>query len=112
MPPLFSCGDNTCAEEIASKTEAHDRWCNGLGATYVKLSSNKRDNCFKLTEEVHRCSRCLTKIYCSKDCQQKDREEKHSKLCKEGAEEWKVKGGLEAGEKAGLENLEDGFQMN
>ena len=33
-------------------------------------------------------------------------------MCKEGAEEWKVKGGLEAGEKAGLENLEDGFQMN
>jgi len=110
LPPLFSCGDNRCSKEIASKRDAYDRWCNGALATHLKLRPNKCDNCFKLAEEVHRCGKCLTKIYCSKDCQQKDWEEKHSKLCKEGAEEWKVKGGLEAREKAGLEELEDGFQ--
>jgi len=78
----------------------------------LKLRPNKCDNCFKLTEEVHRCGKCLTKNYCSKDCQQKDWEEKHQKLCKDGAEEWKVKGGLEAREKAGLEKLEYEFQKS
>jgi len=112
LPPLFSCGDNTCAEEIASNTRAYYRWYNGIVATYVKLRPNKCDNCFKLTEEVHRCGKCLTKNYCSKDCQQKDWEEKHQKLCKDGAEEWKVKGGLEAREKAGLEKLEYEFQKS
>ena len=33
-------------------------------------------------------------------------------MCKDGAEEWKVKGGLEAREKAGLEKLEYEFQKS
>merc|ERR1719234_676192 len=109
---MYHCGDMTCVEEIFAKRKAYDRWWAGLFATCEKLRPNKCDNCFKLAEEVHRCGKCLTKSYCSKACQLKDWEEKHQKLCKIDAEEWKVKGGSEAREKAGLENLADGFQKN
>merc|ERR1719234_2870634 len=109
---MFHCGNKTCEEEIFAKRKAYGRWSAGLCATYGKMRPNKCDNCFKLTGDVHRCGKCLTKSYCSKACQLKDWEKKHQKLCKNGAEEWKVKGGSEAREKAGLENLADGFQKN
>ena len=47
----------------------------------------------------------MTKHYCSKECQAKDWEEKHRKLCQVGADERKVKGGLKvrlASEKTAL----------
>jgi len=112
MPPLFHCGATTCDEELTAKRKAFDRWSAGLAATYEKLRPNKCDNCFKMTDEVHRCSICLTKNYCSKDCQAKDWSKKHQKLCQKGAEEWKVKGGTEARVEAGLKQMEDGFQRN
>ena len=40
----------------------------------------------------------------------KDWEEKHSKLCKEGGEEWKRKRGADARVETGLKELEDGFE--
>ena len=51
---------------------------------------------------LSRCKKCLTKTYCSKDCQAKDWEEKHQGLCQSGGEERKVKGGSEARVEAGL----------
>ena len=69
-----------------------------------------------------RCGKCLTKHYCSKECQAKDWEEKHRKLCQVGADERKVKGGLKvrlASEKTALGDTlatatgigENGFEM-
>ena len=40
---------------------------------------------------LFRCTNCLTKIYCSKECLKIDWEVKHKELCKENAEDRKVK---------------------
>jgi len=112
LPPIFGCGAFTCAKGMGEKRAAHNKWRSGVGAMYIKLKPNKCDFCFKLTEEVHRCKKCLTKTYCSKDCQAKDWEEKHQGLCQSGGEERKVKGGSEARLEAGLRDLESGFELN
>ena len=46
----------------------------------------KSVSCFVL-----RCDRCLTKIYCSKECLKQDLREKHKDACKEESDERKVK---------------------
>ena len=46
----------------------------------------KSVSCFFL-----RCDRCLTKIYCSKECLKQDLREKHKDACKEESDERKVK---------------------
>ena len=40
-----------------------------------------------------RCTKCLTKNYCSKHCQQKDWKKNHMGLCKKNAEKRKMMGG-------------------
>ena len=44
-------------------------------------------------------SECLIQSWCSRECQQKDREEKHKEFCIKGAEQRKVKGALRSGGK-------------
>ena len=57
-----------------------------------------------------RCCNCLTKIYCSRECLEKDNEEKHGKFCHKDAEERKVKGGAKARVEDGLRHLEVGLE--
>ena len=57
-----------------------------------------------------RCSKYLTKTYCSQQCLWKDWKEKHSDLCQEKSEERKVKGDFKARLKAGSEDLECGMK--
>ena len=57
-----------------------------------------------------RCSECLTKHYCSRNCLLKDSEEKHSKFCKKGAEERKVKEDAKARVEVALKRLEVGLE--
>ena len=59
---------------------------------------------------LFRCSKCLTKNYCSRDCQLKDWEEKHQELCNNAAEKRKVKGGAEARVKSEVENVRRTFE--
>ena len=40
---------------------------------------------------IPRCDRCLTKIYCSKECLKQDLREKHGEACKEESDQRKVK---------------------
>ena len=54
-------------------------------------SSFKCDNCFFLCEKVHRCGRCLTKQYCSKECKSEDWKKIHEKVCKPGEDSGKIK---------------------
>jgi len=56
-----------------------------------KTSSYKCDSCFFYSEKPHRCKRCLTKMYCSKECQLKDWKKVHEKICKDGESERKLK---------------------
>ena len=53
-----------------------------------------------------RCSKCLTKTYCSRECLFKDSEENHSKFCHKGEEERKVKKDGKARVETGLKVLE------
>ena len=49
------------------------------------------DQCFLFCEKVHRCGRCLTKQYCSKECKSEDWKEAHEKVCKPGEDPGKIK---------------------
>ena len=64
-------------------------------ATSIKYQENTCDFCFKMSahSEVHRCKQCLTKIYCSKECQLGDWELVHKEICKGKGEKRKRKGG-------------------
>jgi len=93
MSPIIYCGGSKCTTQVDVKREAWNKFTLAVNASYNKLSENKCDHCFKLANEVHRCSKCLTKNYCSRDCQQKDWEEKHQELCNSAADKRKMKGG-------------------
>ena len=54
-----------------------------------------------------RCGKCLTKHWCSQDCQLKDWEEKHQEFCNKSADERKVKGGAKVRAKSEMEKLKD-----
>merc|ERR1719508_590974 len=66
------------------------------------------DFCSRLppVEEVHRCSRCLTMMYCSKDCQLSDWKI-HKITCKEDVEERKKKDGGSGRRKKAMDDLEE-----
>ena len=50
---------------------------------------------------ILRCGNCLTKIYCSKECMKQDWELVHMKICREGADQRKVKDGKKGRTQAG-----------
>ena len=54
MPPLFSCGAETCGREISGKEKAFTNLGFGLGATLDKFQSTRCDYCFLLSEKAHR----------------------------------------------------------
>ena len=41
------------------------------------------ESCNRMTEKVHRCSRCESKLYCSAECLDDDWKLVHKKMCKE-----------------------------
>merc|ERR1719244_940812 len=60
------------------------------------FSRNKCDNCYILRDNIHRCGACLTKAYCSRECQNVDWAV-HKLYCKElVGDRGRVKGGKEA----------------
>ena len=85
--------------------------------TYDKLRGTR---CFKLVPQVHRpcalsctylshrCKKCLTKVWCSKECLLLNKE-KHKEFCQEGAEERKVKDDDKIRKESGMEELEQSF---
>jgi len=116
MAPLFSCRRNDCGSKMIDKVFAHQKWQTGVTATTNKLLSSRCDYCFKLSEKVHRCSKCLTKSWCSRSCQEKDWEEKHKEFCIKGgrgaADQRKVKGGSQVRRDQGLKHLGRGMQSS
>ena len=59
-----------------------------------------------------RCSKCLTKNWCSKECPLKELQKSHEKFCQKDAEGRKVKGGKEVRKDVGTENLEEYFDQS
>ena len=62
----------------------YQKWYPRISMAFVKYKENLCHFCFKLSSHgvVHRCGRCLTKVYCSKECQMQDWSLIHSQICK------------------------------
>ena len=57
-----------------------------------------------------RCSKCLTKSWCSRECQQKDWNEKHKEFCIKDADPRKVNGGAQVRSETEMKSLERGME--
>ena len=64
------------------------------------------DNCFKVGRKGHRCSKCLTKIYCTKECQREDFKV-HNKVCRVEEVERKKKGDKRERQEEGRRDSEE-----
>ena len=59
-----------------------------------------------------RCGKCLTKMWCSKECQLKDWELVHKRVCTVEADQRKVKAGKEDRNEAGVKKQENLVQKS
>jgi len=110
MASTFCCGHGNCEAEMADKIVAYQKWKYGVFETFDELYSSQCDYCFKLSEKVHRCSKCLTKSWCSRECQQKDWNEKHKEFCIKDADPRKAKGGAQVRRETEMKSLERGME--
>jgi len=110
MAPAFCCGQGNCKAEMVDKIIPYQKLQIGVFATFDKLWSSRCDYCFKLSEKVHRCSKCLTKSWCSRECQQKDWDEKHKEFCIKDADPRKAKGGAQVRKETGTKGMEEGLE--
>ena len=89
---FYSCGKAACSKDVIAKLQNKGVV---LGTTSEmvekKFGKVRCDNCDLVAMNGHRCSKCLTKLYCSKECQLQDYKI-HEKLCREGEVERKRKG--------------------
>ena len=87
---LVSCNRKACFEKIS---KLYARIHHMLLEAFMEKQNGsfKCDHCFFLCEKVHRCTRCWTKVFCSQECFDKDKEKIHEKICKSGEELRKVK---------------------
>ena len=64
------------------------------------------DNCFKVGRKGHRCRKCLTKIYCTKECQREDFKV-HNMICRVEEVVRKKKGDRREREEVGRKDSEE-----
>jgi len=107
--PTFRCGKSACNEEMLKRMDAWNDWHLAVMALFSKLQITRCDFCFKFAEKVKRCSQCLTKNWCSKECPLKELQKSHEKFCQKDAEGRKIKGGKEVRNDVGTEDLEKYF---
>jgi len=80
----YHCGKETCRKALMQKHAMDNVAIMGTMMEEIKKHQNSRcDWCKTMKKEVHRCSRCLTKHYCSQECLNLDWEKVHKKVCKE-----------------------------
>jgi len=89
---VFLCGDATCSLKI--------QWRRMSSCVLTKcyqintrVVSFRCDNCGLIRSMVHRCSRCLTKVYCGVECRDEDWRKVHKLVCRKGEVQRKIKGG-------------------
>merc|ERR1712080_587492 len=97
----------TANKKAKSMNEGFCRSGTAMIAAGVERGYSQCDFCFKFPPitEVHRCSKCLSVMYCSTDCRDQDFKI-HKKVCKEDTEERKKKIGQSARRKEGRDALE------
>merc|ERR550519_796717 len=73
---------NTAMENSMKRKELDKK----AAAEYTKILSNAKvcDNCLKASPDSHRCSKCLSTQYCSKECLLEDWKF-HKKVCEKRA---------------------------
>jgi len=94
---VFICGDKNCRTKMqVPMIEEQLRFGNAMTSSVLERKSHQCDFCFLLSPagDVHRCSRCCTKMYCSKSCQLQDWKI-HQLVCEEDPVERKKKLGME-----------------
>ena len=88
----YHCGKETCRKAVMQKHAVDNVAIMGTMMEEIKKHQNSRcDWCKTMKKEVHRCSRCLTKHYCSQECLNMDWEKVHKKVCKEKPDIRKLK---------------------
>ena len=90
------CADLVCFDQVVGSRFWHTT-SNFIAHVYSKfsldLSYHRCDNCFLPSKDsIHRCTRCLTKLYYGELCRDEDWGQVHSQVCKSG-EKRKKKGG-------------------
>jgi len=111
MPPMYCCGSASCKEKMLEKHSVWTDWAVAVWTVINKLGFSVCHNCFKLAEEIHRCSKCLTKTYCSEECRLLGWETTHKQFCKElKAEKRKKKNTAQERKVAESEGLELAFK--
>jgi len=89
--PTFSCGDPVCYMMMLDRVNGWNDWVQAAKALWGKWQHGTCDFCFKRAVKVYRCSRCLTKNWCGKECQLEDWKTSHKEFCREGYEKRKIK---------------------
>ena len=108
---LVRCADEMCnlvQDQHPSRLD-YMRWYPMVTVIFTKFRANLCDFCFKVSSHkvVHRCGRCLTKVYCSKECQTADWDVAHSSICKGRGDARKVKGKAQERKEMGKERVEE-----
>jgi len=103
------CDDQECLEQGMDKLFQHDI---DLYDLYAKkgVAAISCDYCGVpgAWNRGHRCSRCLTKVYCGEECRDKDWVV-HRLVCKEGEEKRKRKGGQQDRKRQGKDRVRNHF---
>eukprot|EP00092_Neocalanus_flemingeri_P000971 GFUD01001038.1.p1 GENE.GFUD01001038.1~~GFUD01001038.1.p1 ORF type:complete len:505 (+),score=143.91 GFUD01001038.1:63-1577(+) len=104
----FCCTSKLCGKKVIAERKQDFRILHSLiRAMRAKFIGSFCDACFMVGKESHRCSGCLTKVYCSQDCLQKDWAVVHRKICARSKEEVrKVKEGRRGRKEEGKHRIE------
>jgi len=103
---VFLCGDVTCSLRIQWRR----MYSSVLTKCYqinTRVVSFRCDNCGLTRSMVHRCSRCLTKVYCGVECRDEDWRKVHNVVCRKGEVPRKIKGG----EQSRKEEIDKSIEM-
>jgi len=104
----FSCSSISCFETSWENTTSLAMTLQTIYHHFaLKSTPNRCDMCFKFSKKVHRCDRCLTKVYCSEECRDQDWSLVHKDLCKKEQDGRKMKGGSKERKNIGKEFMKD-----
>jgi len=88
----YHCGEKKCREKVNQKHLLENKAMVELMLEEIqKLKTSRCDWCRTMKKEVHSCSRCLTKVYCSQECQDLDWEKVHKSVCRQDPDIRKLK---------------------